>query len=38
MIKYSAIETSSKIPSEIKNITSLALSAGKYKKYVILGC
>jgi len=38
MIKYSAIEISSKIPSEIKNITCLALFAAKYKKYVLLCC
>jgi len=37
MIKSSAIEISSKIPSEIKNITCLALFAAKYKKYVLLG-
>jgi len=38
MTKYSAIEISSKILSEIKNITYLALFAAKYKKYVVLGC
>ena len=37
MIKYSAIEISSKIPSEIKNITCFALFAAKYKKYGLLG-
>jgi len=37
MIKFSAIETLSKIPSEIRNITCLALFAAKYKKYVLLG-
>jgi len=37
MIKYSAIEISSKIPSEIKNIMCLALFTAKYKKYVLLG-
>jgi len=37
MIKYSAIEISSKISSEIKNITCLAFFAAKYKKYVLLG-
>jgi len=37
MIKYSAIEISSKIPSEIENITCLALFAVKYKNYVLLG-
>jgi len=37
MIKYSAIEISSKIFSEIKNITCLALFVAKYKKYVLLG-
>jgi len=37
MIKYSAIEISSNIPSEIKNITCLALLDAKYKKYVLLG-
>jgi len=36
MIKYSAIEISSKIPSEIKNIMCLTLFAAKYKKYVLL--
>jgi len=37
MIKFGAIETLSKIPSEIRNITCLALFAAKYKKYVLLG-
>jgi len=37
MIKYSAIKISSKIPSEIKNITCLALFASKCKKYALLG-
>jgi len=37
MIKYSAIEISSKIPSEIKNITCLALFSAKYKKCVLVG-
>jgi len=37
MIKYIAIEISSKIPSEIKNITCLALFVAMYKKYVLLG-
>jgi len=36
MIKYSAIEISSKILSEIKNITCLTLFAAEYKKYVLL--
>ena len=36
IIKYSAIEISSKIPSEIKNIMCLTLFAAKYKKYVLL--
>jgi len=34
MIKFSAIEILSKIPSEIKNITCLALFAANCKKYV----
>jgi len=34
MIKHSAIEIWSKIPSEIKNETCLALFSEKYKKYV----
>jgi len=37
MIKYIAIEISSKIPSEIKNITCLALFVAKCKKYILLG-
>jgi len=37
MIKCSAIEISSKISSEIENITRLALFATKYKEYVLLG-
>jgi len=37
MIKYSAIEISSKIPSEIKNKTSMALFVAEYKKYILLG-
>jgi len=37
MIKYSAIEISSKIFSEIENITCLALFAAKYKKHGLLG-
>jgi len=37
MIKYSAIQISSKIPLEIKNITCLALFAAKCKKCVLLG-
>jgi len=36
MIKYSAIEIWSKIPSEIKHKTCLALFAAEYKKYVSL--
>jgi len=36
IVKYSAIEISLKIPSEIKNITCLALFAAKYKKYILL--
>ena len=36
MIKYSAIEISSKSPAEIKNITCLTLFAAKYKKYILL--
>jgi len=36
MIQYSAIEISSKIPSEIKIITCLAVFAAKHKKYVLL--
>jgi len=37
MIKFSATEILSKIPSEIKSITCLALFAANYKKYVLLG-
>jgi len=37
MVKYSATEMSSKIPSEIKNITCLALFVAKYKKHLLLG-
>jgi len=37
MIRYSAIEIWSKIPSEIKNKTCLALFAAENKKYVLLG-
>jgi len=37
MVKCSTTEISSKIFSEIKNITCLALFAVKYKKYVLLG-
>jgi len=37
MIKYGAIEVWSRIPSEIKNITCLALFSAEYKKYVLHG-
>jgi len=36
MIKFSAIEIWSRIPSEIKNETCLALFSAEYKKYVLL--
>ena len=37
MIKYSAMEISFEIPSEIRNITCLAIFAVKHKKYALLG-
>jgi len=36
MVKYSAVEIWSRIPSEIKNETCLALFSAEYKKYVLL--
>jgi len=37
MIKYSAIEIWSRIPSEIKNKTVWHFLPAKYKKYLLLG-